>query len=205
MYYTQIAFNPANRHAIRVLNDVYEQHRFIMSGFKNYDAQKVGRVLYRMEITDEGGLSAIVQSIVSPTYDSGLPHSGAIAATKTKHVLFAGKAEPEFKNGGSYRFRLRANTVVTRERKRIGLIREEALRKWFEERTEGIGVSLQGYGVVDEGYLRGDKDGENMMFKIARYEGTLLVQDGKTFSAAFVGGFGHAKGFGCGLISLART
>ena len=205
MYYTQIIFDPANGHTIRIMDDVYKQQRFIMFGFKNYSAQQVGRVLYRIEITDEGSLSAIVQSIVPPTYDTGFLHSGIIAATSRKHVLFAGHAEPEFNSGVTYHFRLRANTVVTREGKRIGLVDEEALRKWFEERTESIGVSHQGYDVVDEGYLRGDKNGNNIMFKIARYEGTLIIRDGKRFSAAFVGGFGHAKGFGCGLISLARA
>jgi CRISPR system Cascade subunit CasE len=205
MYYTEITLNPCNKHTIRIFDDVYKQHKFIMLGFRNFRPNELGRALYRIETTENGRLSAIVQSIVPPTYPGDFPHKGVIAATKTKEVLFAGKTEPEFKDGTSYYFRLRANTVVTREGKRIGLIHEEALREWFEIRTQEIGVSLQGYDVIDEGYIRGDKDGRSIMFKIARYEGILLVKYGEKFSKAFIGGFGHAKAFGCGLISLAKA
>jgi CRISPR system Cascade subunit CasE len=204
MYYTHIIFNPVNRYTIGILNDVYKQHEFIMSGFKTYGAQEIGRVLYRMEPPNEG-FSAIVQSVVPPTYDPGSHHRGAIASARTKQVMFAGEAEPRFKNDMAYRFRLRANTVFTRQGKRIGLMHEEALREWFEPRTESIGVSLHGYHVIDEGHLRGNRNGKHLTFKVARYEGTLFIRDGRRFSAAFIGGFGHAKGFGCGLISLSRT
>jgi len=205
MYYTQIVLNPAHRNTIQMLNDVYKQHRFIMSGFKKYSTQKLGRVLYRMEIPDDGRLAAIVQSVVPPTYEPDLAHSRAIIAIDTKEVLFAGKSEPVFNDGMAYRFRLRANTVVTRDGKRIGLIHEKALRDWFERRAVGMGVSLHGYDVIDEGYIRGNKDGKEIMFKIARYEGVLMVRDREKFTETFINGFSHAKGFGCGLISLARV
>lgn len=203
MYYTQIILNPVNRFTVGILDDVYKQHKFIMSGFRTYSSREAGRVLYRME-PPKDGLSAIVQSFVPPLYAPDLLHTGAIASVQTKQVMFAGEARPRFKDNAAYRFRLRANTVVTRKGKRMGLIHEKPLREWFEKRAESIGVTLHGYDVVDEGYLQGAGNGKNIMVKVAMYEGTLAVQDEKKFSAAFVGGFGHAKGFGCGLISLAR-
>ncbi len=202
MYYTLIIFNPVNRFTIGILDDVYKQHEIIMSGFKTYNAREVGRVLYRMEPPDE--CLAIIQSFVPPKYDSVSHYQGAITSVQTKHVTFAGEAEPRFRGNTAYRFRLRANTVVTRKGKRIGLIHEGPLREWFEKRIESIGVTLHSYDVVDEGYLQGNRNGKNIMFKVARYEGTLVIRDEKKFLTAFVGGFGHAKGFGCGLISLAR-
>lgn len=204
MHYTQIVLNPARRRTIEIMNDVYKQHKFIMSGFENYDKETLGRVLYRMECADQRGLRAIVQSVNPPTYNVELRRSRFVSTIESKEVLFAGRSEPMFADGSAYGFRLRANTVVTRDGKRIGLINEKPLRDWFERRASEIGVSLRGYDVIDEGYMRGDKAGKEIIFKIARYEGILAIQDGRKFSSVFTSGFGHAKGFGCGLISLAR-
>jgi len=205
MYYTQIILNPAHRGTVEIMNDVYKQHKFIMSGFKKYGPEAIRRVLYRMETMDDERLAAIVQSVVSPTYEADLAHNHDVIGISTKEVLFAGKPEPVFNNEMVYRFRLRVNTVVTRDGKRIGLIHENALRDWFERRAEGIGVSLHSYDVIDEGYVRGNKYGKEIIFKIARYEGVLMIRDGEQFTATFISGFGHGKGFGCGLISLAKV
>ncbi len=203
MYYTQIILNPTSRKTMEIMKDVYKQHILIMSGFKDYDAEELGRVLYRIEMTDSGKLTAIVQSFVLPTYRVELAHD-YFKSTKTKEVLFSGKPEPLFSKGMSFRFRLRANTVVTRNGKRIGLIYETALREWFEKRTPAMGISLRGYDVIDEGYIQGKRNGKDIRFKIARYEGLLKVEEKDIFSRAYINGFGHARGFGCGLISLAR-
>ncbi len=205
MYYTEIVLNPAHRRTTAILQDVYNQHRFIMSGFKKYSAEALGRVLYRIEMTDDGRLSIIIQSFVSPTYETDLARIRAILSINTKEVLFSGRSEPVLSNGMAYRFRLRANTVITRDGKRIGLIHEKALRDWFERRAAAMGVSLHGYDVMDEGYIRGSKDGKEIMLKIARFDGLLVIKDGSKFTDKFIDGFGHAKGFGCGLISLARV
>ena len=145
------------RSMVMIMNDVYKQHKFIMSGFENYDKETLGRVLYRMECADQGGLCAIVQSVNPPTYNVELHRSRFVSTIESKEVLFAGRSEPMFADGSAYGFRLRANTVVTRDGKRIGLINEKPLRDWFERRAPGIGVSLRVYDVIDEGYIRGDK------------------------------------------------
>jgi CRISPR system Cascade subunit CasE len=204
MYYTQIVLNTTQRSTIQALDDVYKQHKLIMSGFKEYTKQKLGRVLYRIECPSDGRIAAIIQSNVPPTYAADLVQSPAVIAIETKEVLFSGKQEPTFNEGLAYRFRMRANTVIKKNGKRIGIIRETALRLWFEKRAQQMGVTLCDYDVIDEGYVKGKKAGKEILFKIAKYEGLLTVEDGEKFSKLYVNGFGHARSFGCGLISLAR-
>jgi CRISPR system Cascade subunit CasE len=104
-------------------------------------------------------------------------------------------------------FRLRANTVVTRDGKRLGLVREDALRDWLLRRAESIGAEFLGFDVADEGYSYGKQGGNNgksrrLAFKAARFDGRLRVRDPELFAQKLAQGVGPAKGFGHGLLSV---
>lgn len=64
--------------------------------------------------------------------------------------------------------------------------------------------------VVDEGYIEGIRrkggKADKVQIKIARFEGVLEVIDSERFIRdALFKGIGPAKGFGCGLLSIARA
>ena len=181
---------------MKILSDLYRLHQVVMNGFKVNDDRP--RVLYRMEPEiNQDRIIVIVQSFVEPSWT-------------VEDTLKAGMTEPRIKTYApaikremALRFRLRANPTVTREGKRYGLIRDEALEGWLIRWEERLGVKFASFNVVDEGYLIGFKGKGRIRIKAARFDGRLVVQDVDAFLSHIESGIGPAKGFGCGLISVA--
>ena len=116
---------------------------------------------------------------------------------------------PQFQKGVLYQFRLRANPVVTRNGKRYGLIRDEALCEWLQKKERSGGASFFSILPIDEGYITGTRRKQDRLdrirIKTVRFEGFLRVTDPISLMAALADGIGKAKAFGCGLLSLARA
>jgi CRISPR system Cascade subunit CasE len=202
MYLSQILLDLINRNTMSMLSDIYRLHQFVMSGFREYDHST--RVLFRLEPEIRGNISKLlIQSQVKPIW-------GPIG-DKEKGIVMSGMKEfnPQFLRGTSYRFRLRANPIVTRKGKRYGLIRDEALSDWLKKKEQGIGVTFRSISTIDEGYVTGNKKKsesvDRVKIKRARFEGILQVVDPGRFREALNSGIGHAKALGCGLLSLARA
>ena len=202
MYLSQILLDLMNRNIMSMLSDIYRLHQFVMSGFREYDNST--RVLFRLEPEIRGDISKLlIQSQVKPVWGP--------LGDKEKGIVMSGMKEfnPQFFRGTSYRFRLRANPIVTRKGKRYGLIRNEALSDWLKKKEEGIGVTFRAIATIDEGYITGNKKkGESLdrvKIKRARFEGILQVVDPGRIREAINSGIGPAKALGCGLLSLARA
>jgi len=196
MFLSQLSFDPMERKAMKTLSDLYRLHQAAMDGFKEYDDRP--RVLYRMEPEmNRGKVIVLVQSLVEPFWsDEDIQKAGVIQArTKTYN--------PAIKRGMSLRFRLRANPTVTREGKRYGLIRDEALEGWLVRWEDRLGVRFGSFNVVDEGYFKGAKGKQSIRIKAARFDGRLVVHDTDAFLKRIESGIGPAKGFGCGMLSIA--
>lgn len=202
MYLTQMQLKQLDRATIKTLADIYLLHRVVMKGFVAYATTE--RVLYRVEPEECNGLiSVLVQSQQKPDWSQLTAGNRGVTETRVKEF------NPVFANGQRFRFRLRANPTVTRDGKRRGLIQEESLLEWLEKKQERLGVKFSGVTAIDEGYIAGEKvvgdKLHKLSLKIARFEGMLDVIDADSFSTVFSTGIGPAKGFGCGLLSLARV
>jgi CRISPR system Cascade subunit CasE len=202
MYLSQVVLDRMARHAMRTLSDVYRLHQFVMSGFSGYE--QPSRVLFRVEPEVRGAVvRVLVQSQVEPDWEQAGADEKGVVKIQTKEFI------PQFQQGSLYQFRLRSNPVVTREGKRYGLIREDALVHWLKKKEEQIGASFLSVLAVDEGYATGArKKGEAFGYvniKTARFDGMLEVVGPTRFNEAFIRGIGPAKAFGCGLLSLARA
>lgn len=202
MYLTQLNLKCMDRVAMRALTDVYRLHQLVMKGFAAYSS--TDRVLYRVEPEERNGqMTVLVQSLQTPDWSCFADANCGVVSARVKEFATA------FKTGDSYSFRLRANPVVTRDGKRHGLIRDEALLEWLGKKEQKVGARFGSMSVVDEGYVTGTKGSEDkkhrMSLKIARFEGALEVVDPVLFQATFSSGIGPAKAFGCGLLSLARV
>lgn len=90
-----------------------------------------------------------------------------------------------------------------------------AQTKWFLERVEKWGfrvldgtVGEPNMRIVGRDHLDFTKGGTSAQHRVrlgtATFEGVLEVVDTERFTAALLGGVGPAKGYGCGLITLAR-
>jgi CRISPR system Cascade subunit CasE len=187
----------------RMLSNLYQLHRHLMTAFPS----AAGRVLFRVEPSDGSpAVVVIVQSEKEPSWaKADLPTSAS-----TTHKSF----EPKVAAGARLRFRLRANpTRKTRpdDRKhgvRQGVVTEEQQLAWLHKKGEVGGFRVEGCTIIDEKMVsakKGGQDGMNLTFRSVRYEGVLTVTDPELFAGGMLSGIGSAKGFGFGLLSVARA
>lgn len=196
MILSRLTFDPLNRSAMKTTGDIYRLHEAVMSGFKAYDNHP--RVLFRVEPEwSNAGIHILVQSTVAPDW-SDLKESGK---GLTSHQVKSFK--PILKEGLYLRFRLRANPAVKRNGKRYGLIRDDALEAWMLKWEDSMGVKISSFNVIDEGYLSGFKNKDEIRIKTARFDGGLQVLNPDKLMNKIIEGIGPAKGFGCGLLSIA--
>jgi CRISPR system Cascade subunit CasE len=123
--------------------------------------------------------------------------------------------------GQRFRFRLRANPCVTRNGKRLGLLRLEDQEKWIDRKGKSHGFSLPqltsfypsdasrkrvDVWISQEQMLRGKQHSGNAIriFSVL-YDGTLTVTEPDCFRNVLQTGIGHGKTMGLGLLSVAPT
>jgi CRISPR system Cascade subunit CasE len=198
MYLSQLSLDRLDRRIMRTLSDIYLLHQFVMSGFAAYD--RLSRVLFRVEPEMKDDIvRLLVQSSQMPCWERSAP----IIVSPPR--VFS----PKFREGAKFRFRLRSNPAVKRDGKRLGLVRDDALVGWLKQREKMIGIAILSVLAIDEGYVTGmrkkEKQKDHVNIKIARFEGILEVTDPECLNKALAEGIGPAKGFGCGLLSLARA
>lgn len=201
MFISQISFSVVDRAIMKMQSDIYRLHKVVMAGF--FNETDSSRVLYRVEPeVHNGTMRLLVQSSVRPDWSS-LPVNRGVIEARIKEF------NPVFAAGDVFRFRLRTNPTVKRDGRRYGLIRDDALAGWLRRNEDKTGACFRSFTAVDEGYVHGEKiSGESLhrlSFKVVRFEGVLEVKDAEKFLSTVREGIGPAKGFGCGLISLARA
>lgn len=201
MYLSEIKLDLFDRGNMKTLADIYRTHQLVMAGFRASSRQE-SCVLYRVEHSIRNGralATILVQSTREPDW-SELEGTTFQAQTKEFNL--------DFSNNQRLRFRLLINPVVTRDGKRRGLIRDEALHDWLKKRENSIGATFESFTAIDEGYFSGNKQKngkqDRIIIKKARFEGILRAVEPNALRTAVKVGIGPAKAFGCGLLSLAR-
>lgn len=208
MYLSRIQIPATTGAAISVTTDLYRLHGYVLKGFSEYGNDK-GRVLFRH---DSDGIRSIilVQSERRPSWnllsETGIP---ALSAEVKEY-------SPVMRSGTVLRFLLRANPVVTRNGRRFGLIDRESdsLSDWLISRQKRLGFRVFSLSVSDEGYRtglklisepNGKKREQKITLKSVLYQGLLVVENPESFIKTIERGIGHGKGFGFGLLSIAKA
>jgi CRISPR system Cascade subunit CasE len=168
------------------------------------------RVLYRLETSRVPPvLTILVQSYLRPNW---------LALEKEGYLLQPAQVkafEPQFYPGQTLAFRLAANPTkrlgASDEKapgKRIGLYRMEDQEKWLRRKADQNGfaiLSVQITSLADQIAYKEKKDKRmRVTHHGVRFDGILQVTDSDLFMQAALNGIGSAKGFGFGLLSLAR-
>lgn len=218
MYLSQLILNDRGRRVNRDLANVYELHRTVMSGFAP-TLPPEERVLFRLDEDRTGRLVLLVQSHTAPDW-SALPEGYLQAADPFAPVPNPAVKSfgPAFHDGQRLRFRLRANPTVKISRPgrqqgyRVGIINEERQLAWLAGKGERGGFRLEpdkvrvGQPGRDRGFAGQDaRSGKRhkVELHVVVFEGLLQVTDAAAFARTLQAGIGSAKGFGCGLLSLA--
>lgn len=223
MFLHRIHLDPRCREARRDLSDPYQFHSTLCRAFCEPDRKcPEGEILWRLEPeTDSTGSPRIlVQSRTAPNWP-GIGVQGWLANADPAIDLKARLKLNTLKIGQRYRFRLRANPCVTRNGKRLGLLRQEEQEKWIERKGAQHGFSLPHLASFDlsassqeridvrisqEQMLRGNQHaGNGIRIYSVLYDGILMVTEAEQFRAALQSGIGHGKVMGLGLLSVVPT
>lgn len=177
----------------RLLTSFYAMHGFVYNLFPH--GKKINRadpasaaILYRLE---KGPAPyVLIQSRMAPMW-------GEVK-----------EFDPGLRQGNRYWFRLRANVTRKDERKRrVAIHPIEEQMEWLENRTQGGGFSCAQVNIIERpGVTYAEKDPTlaDIAINPVVFEGLLRVDNPDLFGQTLTCGIGSAKGFGCGLFSLAR-
>lgn len=221
MFLHRIHLDPRCREARRDLSDPYQLHSTLCRAFSGQDRKcPEGEFLWRLEPeTDAAGCPRIVvQSRSIPDW-TRIGLQGWLAKADSGIDLKDRLKLDSLKIGQRFRFRLRANPCVTRNGKRLGLLRLEEQETWIERKAQQHGFSLPHLASFDPSessqeridvrisqgqMIRGEQHGGNgIRIYSVLYDGVLTVMDPDTFRVALQTGIGHGKVMGLGLLSVA--
>ena len=159
------------------------------------------RMLFRIE-WDDSAPRILVQSQQPPDWPAAFADFHVLAQPIEVKAfdlrLFAGQ---------TLRFCLVANPTIKRDGRRLGLLNETEQQAWLDRKLKGSGAEMAGCRVISLGlqHSRKKADDSEPVHLLVRFEGLLRVTDPEKLVSAVSAGIGPAKGFGCGLLSLARA
>ncbi|HNZ01978.1 MAG TPA: type I-E CRISPR-associated protein Cas6/Cse3/CasE [Anaerolineaceae bacterium] len=217
MYLSRLILNPHSRQVQREISDAYQMHRTILQAFRAVLPDPLERILFRLEEHPDSGLPVtLVQSQKMPDWEW-------LKAPERTYLMPGVVENPVVKEfhlqpspGQIFVFRLRANPTYkktaaepdARQGKRLGILREGDQEAWLERKLQDAGCELLQVRVSERGQVTGWRVAEGqrsrMVFQVALFDGYLRVNDPEKLLSAVKNGIGSAKGFGFGLLSLAR-
>lgn len=212
MYLTRFEINKARRGAQKLLGSPQAMHAAVMSAFAAPTPGPDGRVLWRVD----GGEVHTRLFIVSPTAPD-LTHLVEQAGWPTTETWTTREYSPflaSLQAGQEWGFRLAANPThsVPGEHgtrgKRLAHVTAEQQRQWLLDRADAMGLDL-GEGtearvnVTGRWLRRFDRRGSQVTVSVAQFDGVGHVVDADRLRSVLRSGIGPAKGYGCGLLTLA--
>jgi CRISPR system Cascade subunit CasE len=212
MYLSRLILNPRSRRVQKELSDPYQMHRSIMRAFPDDLESGEERVLFRVDTPRGGGrLTLLVQSQGRPDWSWLAQDEGArgyLLETEEPNP-WVKEFAPQFNPGQVLAFRLRANPTIKRKGKRLGLYRDEEQISWLTRKAEQSGFRLLSVRTANATILGGvahrDSTDDNLRLLSVQFDGLLEVQNAELLRLAARDGIGSGKGFGLGLLSLARA
>lgn len=220
MFLSRIHLDLRCKDARRDLANPYQLHSTLCRAFSPPEIKcPQGAFLWRLEPeTNSSGYPRIlVQSREEPNWE-GIPVSGWLADADTPIKLAERLKLGSLQAGHRFRFRLRANPCVTRNGKRLGLLKLEEQEQWLVRKGAQHGFSLPASLFFDysesenervdirisQEQMLKDKQHSNNSIRVfsVLYDGILTVTEPVAFMNALNGGIGHGKVMGLGMLSV---
>jgi CRISPR system Cascade subunit CasE len=222
MFLHRIHLNPRSKEARRDLANPYELHSTLCRAFSPADQKcPEGAFLWRLEpeTSVEDFPKLLIQSSIVPDWHRiGL--SDWLGKNPEPAVDLKARLKLEdIKTRKKFRFRLRANPSVVREKKRQGLLQTIDQEHWLVRKGLNHGFSLPYLSAFEfddapekrpdvrisqEQMLRGRRhEGTPISIFSVLFDGILVVDDTEKFVQCLHTGIGHGKAMGLGLLSLA--
>jgi len=221
MYLTRFRINPARRGARKLLSSPQAMHAAVLAGFPRREdhTRDDARTLWRIDYGPNRETVLYVVSPTKPDYTHLVEQAGwpSIETWQTRpYTPFLSTLD----KGQVYAFRLTANPTRSGRRspsratetRRFGHVTVEQQTQWLLQRAERHGFSIvrQRDGelnlvVRDRRVHRFTRDYDQppVTLVTATYDGVLQIEDPVLFRRVLTRGIGHARAYGCGLLTLA--
>jgi len=216
MHFTRFEINPARRAARFLLASPQKLHAAVLAAFPSTaQTEGEGRVLWRIDQHP----NQVVLYLASPgkpdlthlVEQVGWPSSHGWDTRDYTTLL------DRLTTGEEWRFRLKANPVSSRRKnttversQRFGHVTVAQQACWLLDRAErnGFTVPEGEHGEPDVAVrgretLKFARAGQTVTLATAVFEGRLKITDAELFRSNLIHGIGPAKGYGCGLLTLA--
>lgn len=223
MYLSRVSLSLTRLNAMAFASSPYKIHAAVERAFAS-DAKREGedgRILWRLDEAP-GNPNEMWLYVVSPEE----PDFTHICEQVGKPISWVTKDyEPvlnQVKDGQLWQFRLKANPVRKvfvdkgrRAREGVigsiqGHVTEAQQRAWLLDRAETHGFriaqTVEGYERLIVSHRRRERfkrHGDMVTLATAQYDGILEVADADAFRHVLGFGMGRARGFGCGLMTIA--
>lgn len=234
MYLSRLILNPRNAQARKEIALPYQLHRTLLNAFPVGRAEQPRSevdsfgVLFRLEQSErDGSIRVLVQSKVAPDWRflQGKQDARRQPYLLPPELLPDDRPNPavtefhlaeKLRVGQILAFRLRANptrrlgkAAGKDQGKRVGIYDEESQIRWLERKAEAGGFRILSLTVRRDGKLRDyiprqDDAPTKLELLSVQFDGLLQVLDPQLLITTVESGVGSAKGFGFGLLSLAR-
>jgi CRISPR system Cascade subunit CasE len=211
MNLSKLTLNPQSRQVQAELSNPYEMHRTLFSVLPSELIKGNERLLYRLETSHTPPYLVILfQSHLAPDW-SALEQKGYLLRPAQIKTF-----DPRFQTGQVLAFRLAANPTKRLKSpnegtpgKRVGLHCPEDQQEWLLRKAGQNGfsiLSMQVTSLADQFAYKGKNEKRmKVTHHGVRFDGILQVVDSRLLTLALMNGIGSAKGFGFGLLSLARA
>ncbi|MCZ7423713.1 type I-E CRISPR-associated protein Cas6/Cse3/CasE [Verrucosispora sp. WMMA2121] len=219
MFLTRFQINAARRNARKLLASPHAMHAAVRAGFADaadYE-RPAARTLWRLDTPTTATVHLYIVSPGRPDLthlveQAGWPTSDEAWTTREYDGLLA-----SLRPGQEWAFRLTANpthsgrkTAEAKETQRFGYLREHEQTAWLLGRAErhGFALATQQDGRpnlrIHRRQTQSFKRGMGTVtLTTATYDGILHVTDADSLRRTLTSGIGHAKAYGCGLLTLA--
>lgn len=226
MHLSRIQINPARRGGQKLLGSPQAMHAAVLGSFQESGDER-GRVLWRVD-RDQHKTWLFVVSGPRPDFAHIVEQAGWATTQTGWDVRAYQNLLGSLGEGQAWGFRVTANPTRSTRRvgrqtgatpsgtqsppeksQRYGHVTVEQQLDWFAARTAGWGFTVtERDGAPDvvvherrtEKFQRG---GQTVTIAKATFDGVLTVTDADALRQSLVAGLGPAKGYGCGLLTLA--
>ncbi|MDP9805888.1 CRISPR system Cascade subunit CasE [Trueperella bonasi] len=215
--FSRVLINPARRQGRKYLANPHALHAAVRASFPPDIDQSSQRILWRLD--QQGHEHALyIVGPEKPTAAHIVEEAGW--ESRPQETADYDRLLSRIKQGQEWHFELLANPTKTINRGRdtrgkvVAHLSIFEQLKWLQRKSETMGVYLgppdePSFQVTESKTLNFRRSIESKNGRVhlvtARYAGTLKIVDAEKLRQVLVAGIGRAKGYGCGLLTLARS
>lgn len=195
MYMSQIMIDVDLRSAMRAMASPQVMHAIIEGGFESSDKK-----LWRLD-----GEKLLVVSSRPPSDPAYFAQLSTEAPLTKDYQPFLNSIEEK----RDYYFRMAANPVHSvpssvpgKRGKVLAHVTTDQQMEWLRSREGKLGVVLQEYNVRSSEFVKFKRNSRTVTLKLAVFEGLLTVVDKAQLMDVMTNGYGRAKAYGAGLLTL---